>query len=815
MNLAGESFEPAAGGAALPADARFHAWSPPGGGGPRLVEFEAGSPGPRFALQLPPPGNYAFFNRGQAVLENEAWVGSRLGLFRIGGGQAQRLVFEDASGGPDVSCLCAGLDGGVWFGTEEDGLHYLQRRLVTVHSPGSPDAIVASVAAGPDGSVWAATREGLFRGDGDVWRRLDGGKHRSVAVTPGGVGVSGLLYAGPNTVLIHRASGQPAADFLAYPFASPNTLWTDSSGSVWVCCERGVTRIDAQWLASQTQGRGLPEDASNFRCWTRKDGLPDATPMGVLHDREGSLWVGSHGGGLVRLRGDLVERFGKTNGLASSDCAPRHQDGAGSLWIVGDAGITRYRDGQFCLVSEEHGLPENTISDLLEDDAGWFWLAGRKGIHGVERRALDAVCAGLTNHLSVVTLGLGDGMRTPECSSEALPAMARTPDGRVWVATPRGLASFDPREVRRLHDPPAVVIEQIVINRNPQWPPAAVWSGSTRSGGAPGTGLALPAGSGRQVEVRYAAIAPSHPQRVLFRHRLEGYDGEWSAETDLRQAVYANLKPGRYMFRVKACNHQGTWTEDDAALAFSIAPYYWQTPWFVGGLGLAVAAILLALHRTRVRGLRQLQELRHRQQFADERARIAADMHDDLGSALTQIAIMGEVAGTGLRDQDPARTALQQISQSARDVTSRMSEIVWATNPRNDTLDNLVAHLREYAARHFEPTPGRGRLDFPDAVPGAHVSATFRRNLLLILKESLNNASKHAAATCVEVRLRIGEGRLQLTVADNGRGFVGSPRAGGMGLPGMRKRAAALDGSLAIRSEAGQGTSIHLDVPVP
>ena len=158
---------------------------------------------------------------------------------------------------------------------------------------------------------------------------------------------------------------------------------------------------------------------------------------------------------------------------------------------------------------------------------------------------------------------------------------------------------------------------------------------------------------------------------------------------------------------------------------------------------------------------------------------------------------------------------MDRISQAARDVTSRMSDLVWATNPRNDTLDNLAAYLREQATAQFESTAIQPRLEFPAAFPERRVSAIFRRNLLLVMKEALHNIIKHAEASEVSVRLAIEGAHLGLRIWDNGCGFEPSKRDdAGNGLGNMQKRIRDLGGAFSLRSTPGQGTLIEVRVPL-
>jgi signal transduction histidine kinase len=148
-------------------------------------------------------------------------------------------------------------------------------------------------------------------------------------------------------------------------------------------------------------------------------------------------------------------------------------------------------------------------------------------------------------------------------------------------------------------------------------------------------------------------------------------------------------------------------------------------------------------------------------------------------------------------------------------VTARMSELIWVINPHHDTLDNLAAYLREHAARQFEGSAIQARLDFQTPPVERHVSAIFRRNLVLVVKEALNNVLKHSGATELRCRLAVAGNCLEISIEDNGCGFDVAARTGaGNGLGNLRQRVRDLGGNLEIKSASGQGTRIHLSAPL-
>lgn len=764
----------------------------------------------------------------------EPWPGVSYGLARLREHALERIQLPDFPVATEISCLAANREGGVWFGTEEDGLHLVQERLVHVATTqdGLSGNDVRTVCASPQGDVWAATPEGLCRCQHGAWSP-QGWPQRVRTLTCDAQGRLwfGAQGFGPDQLRRDRFVSGANCVLLGLDWQDPNTLRCTRDGTVWIVCERGLTWVKPAGLVQTSDGNWKPDPTSAppvFGRYSIGKELPRIFPLGLVEDRDGSLWLGSLDGGLVRVSADRVEVFDERDGLPGKHCVPVWLDETGALWITGPAGLTRRAQGKFQTLTEKAGLPHDVLLDLIPDDFGHVWISGKRGIHRVARQELEDYFAGRQEGVRSLTLGPRDGLRTPECSSLHYPSMAKTADGTIWVATRRGLASFDPRRVHLDTRPLPAIIERLVINRRELLlaPPAsfpagaslnhAAWFAGKLPAPAEQKAIRLPPGSGERLEFGFTAISLAAADRVKFRHRLEGYDSAWSPESDLRLAFYTNLKPGAYQFRVQAANAHGLWNEQDTALSFVILPYFWQRGVFWVAVALALATLAVGLHRLRLARQRQLQELRHHQALTNEKARIAADMHDELGATLTQIAILGEVARSQTAAEAQTRLTLERISQAAREATGRMSALVWATNPRHDTLDNLAAYLREHAASRLEDAGLRPQLEFPAELPPQRVSATFRRNLLLVLKESLTNVLKHAAAGEVRVQFAVAGAHVCLRIQDDGRGFdpTRPAGAGGNGLGNLRKRIQDLGGECRIISAPGKGTTLDVCVPL-
>ena len=226
-----------------------------------------------------------------------------------------------------------------------------------------------------------------------------------------------------------------------------------------------------------------------------------------------------------------------------------------------------------------------------------------------------------------------------------------------------------------------------------------------------------------------------------------------------------------------------------------------------------VAAIVRYLSRKNCTA--QLQSLQHREALEHERARIARDLHDQLGANLTQVALLGEMAEADKNEPAEIEQHAQQISLTARETTRSLDEIVWAVNPANDTLDGLVNYAGKYAQEYLALAGLRCRADLPAQLPAISIPPEVRHNVFLAFKEAVHNVVKHAQATEARMRLRLEPGQFILEIEDNGRGL--GNQAGPQnrnGLRNMKKRMEDIGGEFSISGGANGGTIVRLTVPI-
>ncbi len=295
---------------------------------------------------------------------------------------------------------------------------------------------------------------------------------------------------------------------------------------------------------------------------------------------------------------------------------------------------------------------------------------------------------------------------------------------------------------------------------------------------------------------------------------MEGLDKEWVYSGTRRYASYPNLQPGDYIFRVKGSNNDGVWNEVGTSIAIIISPPFWETWWFrIPSLLILFLSIGGAIRYVEMKKIkRKIEMLEQERALERERTRISRDMHDEVGSSLSEIVILSELAK---KKPDEAENHIKEISERAAEVIDNVSEIVWAMNPKNDKLDNLIAHTRRYAVKYLGLANIGCQFMVPEIIPAYPLSAEVTRNLFLVVKEILHNIAKHSCASEVTFTVDLFNQVLDVKIVDNGKGFSLDKSEGlGNGLLNMRKRIEDIGGLITIESFEGKGTQINYSVKI-
>jgi signal transduction histidine kinase/ligand-binding sensor domain-containing protein len=426
---------------------------------------------------------------------------------------------------------------------------------------------------------------------------------------------------------------------------------------------------------------------------------------------------------------------------------------------------------------------------VLLDDKDRIWVSHNKGLSQINP---------LTGEIT--TYNYEDGLQSNEFNTGAF---YKSIDGELFFGGIRGVNGFYPKNFRDNLSNAKVIIRRMEVLDKPYESDTAISLLKK---------VELPYNQ-NTIAIEFVPLEYTNPLKNKVQYKLEGADEDWVQAGTFRMARYTNLHPGSYTFKVRGSNNDDIWSTIPTTLEIVIKIPFWQSLWFrflllLLLLGIAYYFSTLYLdYKIRHEKLK----LEKEQAVDQERARISSDMHDDLGSGLSTIRLLSEVAKRKI--QDPSQTReVERISETAGEMIDKMSEIIWAMSSSNDSLANLIAYMRSFAAEFLEHAHITHQFYIPETIPNIKLSGGTRRNIYLAVKESLHNVVKHAKATEVIVEVKMHK-NMTIMIKDNGNGFDQEKvRLFGNGLKNIQKRMISVGGNADISSN--NGTIVFLDIPL-
>jgi len=763
--------------------------------------------------------------------DHKLWAATARGLLEylpdgnVGGRPYRFYTTKNGLADHNISALAEDADGNLWLGSPTAGAMKLVRNGFVAYDEQDGVNSVFSIFADRAGGV-------CFRG------YVLGDKHASV-FEGGKIDLLNLSLA-TYWHQFGRFDGQHIDWFLPPAIKIAEFGWVDS----------GVTlqsRNGEWWIVGSRELYHFPA-ADNFTA------IKTARPISVFgtdsvigkrqvfrlfEDSHQRVWVSlvaSEGNGLALWEPETqnlrdLTRSPNLPSLQDNLARAFSEDSAGDVWIGLSTGVARFRDGTFRFFGSQDGLQQGGITDIYADHAGRLWLAStRSGLVRVDHPDADhptfsdyTTAQGLSSNIvSVVTedlygriyAGTGQGLDRLDPQTGHIKhytpadgfgggkvyAAFRAPDGSLWIGTSKGLSRFHP-EAERPTSPPPVLLTGIQV------------AGARQNVSAIGaTEIHLPdlPSSASQVQIDFVGLGFAQGESLQYQYMLEGADSSWGVPSAQRTVTYARLASGPYRFLVRAVNADGAVSASPAVVMFRVLPPLWARWWFLSIVLLAVLGAAYMLYRYRVARLLEL---------ANMRTRIATDLHDDIGSGLSRVAILSEVVKQQTGSTSPgAAPMLTEIADSARVLVDTMRDIVWAIAPQHDDLGSVIYRVRQFASDVLEPK--HIKVDFSATPELEHVKLDpeQRRHLFLICKEAINNVSRHANSSKVTLDISVSGNWVTAEINDDGVGFAAPEPStnghGGHGLDNMRHRTLELGGKLDVESAPGSGTRIKLKLPI-
>lgn len=710
----------------------------------------------------------------------------------------------------DVLSIRQDKKGGIWIGTDGGGVSYYDRRLnnFTLFSTSN---VRDNVAIEQIRSITTDKQDGIWVGTSN----------------------NGLTFLDPSK---NKAE---TIHFSPYRKGISNherivSLLTDEEGDIWVGTQdNGLLIIDSK--TKKIKRRFTPETSTQLK-------IPDHTIWCMLPGENKNVWIGTRHGGLslINKQTGIVKSYlhqpGNNNSVAENNirkiisindsilCIGYEKKGVQFfnmrqdkffnipsletswqteitvktlyfkyplIWIgTLGKGIITYNivSKQVSSITEEHGLPNHTIYGILPDRNGGLWISSNKGICRFTPPAnLKSVNR---SHFSIFSVE--DGLQSNEFNTGAY---YRSDKGLLFFGGIKGLNIFNPEKTVITNQPINTVIIRATINNN-------VFKGDTNIIYKKTLHVKHNSNS---LAFNFAALDFVSANKLSYYYQLADYEKNWINAGNRNYVSYTNLPPGQYIFKVKSSTGIESGRDPVTTLTIIIAPPFWKTWWFIALSITAILGILYSLYRYRINQLIELQKVRNR---------IATDLHDDLGSTLTNISILSELSRKNMQDQEQTKNFLNRISEEVYFSNQALDDIVWSINTSNDTLEQTVARMRRYAAEVFDGANIAYALQLDEQFEQYKLNMDQRRDCFLLFKEAINNIYKHAQAKHVSIKVWVEKNKLYMEIKDDGKGFDTTMVTNRNGIKNMNSRIKKWKGSINIKSGKDKGTCTELKFPL-
>jgi signal transduction histidine kinase/ligand-binding sensor domain-containing protein len=708
------------------------------------------------------------------ILEDENggfWIGSLKGLLHLTA-TGRIKVYTEKEGLPSqvINTIYQDKEGNIWVGTSLGLAKLVTKNNIQFFKDGTNDVTDIRLS---NNRIWLATFEGLKEYKSSL-------KQFSPLYSLPQLSRSAFVNGNTHTLFYYRNTIEQI-DTETGKIVKKRRLKNFSSSDFQSCTDR----FGNSFIANN---KGIAILLNNGN-WYIDTTLPYRVTA-LLSDNRNYLWVGTWNNGLYRLKYTFINNSlsflvkDMSSLIKQKNIRSLFKDSKGNIWVG-----TRY-DGAFSVnpalnntfkitqYEKQQGLISNFVTAFAETKDGDIWIGSFSGLDKLVKNKDSFTVfnfSKITNFFAHIR------------------SIASLDGDRWYCIANTGLAHFSDDKLE--HHPPFTTH---LLSAN---------------FGA-GENIAKSQGKDATVRVKhsqnsarfaFSALSFINERQILYSYRLLGSnDTTWSLPQTIHEVSYASLSPARYTFQARTIGWNGAFGKP-ATISFIVQPPFYQTIWFYIICSILLSFLLYSMYRYRISQVLKWQKARDR---------IATDLHDDIGSTLTNISILSELSHKNLHKPEKAEHFLKRIIEEVYNTSEAMDDIIWSVNSRNDTLEETLARMRRYAAELFESGSINCYLNLDENNKHVPLTMDLRRDVYLIFKESLNNVYKHASATNAWVDVYRSNECIHLRIKDDGVGFQTEKQSTGNGLFNLQSRVKKWNGRISITAEPGKGTNVDVSIPI-
>ncbi len=664
----------------------------------------------------------------------------------------------------------------LWVGTEDgvnvfspDGVVETIFKYDEKNSRSLSFDVAVTICQDSKGNIWIGTRGGglnVFDEKSKFFRRIQEDKSK-----PSGLGSNQIIisYEDKHGTLWFGADGGGLIKMLSY--------------------EGDIKKAEPKFLTY----RNSPNDSSS---------ISNDVIGFIYEDKSDSFWIGTIGGGLNKMNraNGTFTRFQHnpkdSNSLSNNIVTSVYEEANGILWLGTAAGLNRFDPAtqQFNHYTEADGLPNDFIYGILPDNDGNLWLSTNRGISRFIISNLNLLEERTLLRKRFRNFDIYDGLQGYEFNANAYYGSS---SGELFFGGPNGFNRFFPERIRDNRNIPNVVVTSFrrLDRLEEGWSPKS-------------EGFVELSHTDYFFSFEFSSLDFTDPIKNQYQYMMEGFDRFWVDAGTRRFVTYTNLDAGTYIFRVRGSNNDGVWNERGASVTVTINPPFWRTWWFIVLLILFVGSIIFLMYRYRLGQIHKIEHLR---------VRLASDLHDELATNLSSIAMFGELLQKPeALDEETKSNLHERIVSLSRESVNSIREIIWTIDPKPDKLHTLLLKFRDLIqfTCHAKNIELVYEIPPKEEIGTVFLSSEIRKDFWLMIKEAVNNTIKHANCSQITIQATYAVGLITIRINDNGAGFDPKQSFRGKGLANMLMRAKKVNGSFDIASEKGKGTTIIITARV-
>ncbi len=497
-----------------------------------------------------------------------------------------------------------------------------------------------------------------------------------------------------------------------------------------------------------------------------------------LENKDGSIWVGTTNDGLYLIRSDgQIMRhltIESKPALSNNHLIALYHDTDDVLWIgTFGGGLNRLdiRKDSIKVFTQKEGLANENVTGILSDAEGNIWASTYNGLS----------CYRIKEG-SFQNFFEDDGLSNNEFNYTSF---FKDRNGGLWFGGMNGVQYFDPATIlQQRPNPPLTITGFLKYNR-------LLDSIDSRVLGSQSLPRVIISPYDSYFQFTWTLPNYYKPDKNRYYVWLEGLEKDWSYIGNIPTVRYHKLPAGHYTLHIKGADSKGNWSETELTVPIFVKPFFYSTWWFILCCILLIGSLVYSFTRYRLQRLLEMERMR---------TRIAGDLHDEVGSMLSGLAMQAEILELDQHKSDTAR--LHRISEISRLTLSKMRDVVWSIDSRRDQVKDLLDRMRENAEEMLTPKEIAFRFELGELPMEKKLKVDIRQHLFLFFKEAITNIGKHSNATTVTIRFGQFGDHFELSVVDNGTSFS-SADSTGFGLQNMEMRAKKLGASFELKREHG------------